>query len=54
MKHNAKPIEIKFAEPEAFALVVERAAEGERIAKETTHQLRDRQAAEKQQIKLIP
>ena len=32
MKHNAKHLEIQFAEPESFALVVERAVDGERIA----------------------
>ena len=53
MKHKAKSLEIRFAEPEAFALVIEKAPDNDRIAKEKQQLEADRKAAELNQLPLV-
>lgn len=51
-KHIAKQIEVKWEQPEAFALKVEQAQDGERIASENARIIKLKEAAEKQQLTL--
>lgn len=53
MKHKATPIEIKWSEPEAFALVPEQTLDGERIERERKQREADRKEAEQRQPQLV-
>jgi hypothetical protein len=53
MKHKAKQVDIKWSEPEAFALVPEQTLDGERIVAENQQREADRKAADAQQPALI-
>lgn len=52
-KHHAQHLEIRFAEPEAFALTVQSATDGDRIAKAKEQSEADRKAAEANQMPLV-
>jgi hypothetical protein len=53
MKHKAPQVDINWGEPEAFALVVQSATDGERVAKEKQQREADRKANEEKQPNLI-
>jgi hypothetical protein len=53
MKHKSRQIDIHWAEPEAFALMVQTSPDGDRIATEQAQSEANKEEAEKQQDKLL-
>ena len=54
MKHKAKQVDIKWGEPEAFALIAGTTTDGGRVAKEKCQQEKDRVQADARQTVLLP
>jgi len=53
MKKSKPQIEIKWPEPESFALVIQTATDGDRVSREQSQRIADQQHAENQQPQLV-
>lgn len=52
-KHKSQQMEVQWAEPEPFALAIQSAQDGDRIAAKKKQSQADKQEAEKQQTALL-